>query len=360
MHEVKRRHAQRESSLPPVALSPGAESADFSTEAALLARDSGLSGDESAAQEEALLALHGRTFHFAARFLPAELRPSFVTLYAFFRTLDDLVDERDARQPTEAIAEELAAWRAWLLQGCHSRAPREPLGQRLALVLQRYGLPTAILLDFLEGLSWDLRPREFATFVELRAYCYRVAGTVGLALAYVLGGTTAPALAAAEQLGIAMQLTNILRDVGGDLRDGRLYLPLEDLRRFGLSREYLLRLLEEQRGPDEAFRALMRYQVARAYQYYARSLPGVWLLPPDRRLPILLAGRLYRRILRAIEQCHYDVLRTRAHTSLPEKLREAVLTLTLDHLWRHGEQQSAPARETEERPAAEEVPCDAP
>ncbi len=287
--------------------------------------------------EEALLATHGRTFHFAARFLPATLRPTFVTLYAFFRTLDDLVDERCEEQPVEGIAQELQSWRAWFLRDCTGSAPREPLGARLAQIVADCGLPTGIFLDFLEGLDADLQGCEFTTFEELRCYCYRVAGTVGLALAHVLGGTTPQALGAAEQLGIAMQLTNILRDVGGDLNGGRLYLPLEDLARFDLSRPALLRLLHEQRGPDEAFRGLMRYEVARAHRYYMRSLPGIWWLPPDRRLPILLAGRLYRRILRVIEQRDYDVLRARAHTSLSEKVREAVLTLTLDRLWRRGE-----------------------
>nr|BBH93268.1 squalene synthase [Thermogemmatispora argillosa] len=298
-------------------------------------------------EEEALLARHGRTFHFAARFLPGELRPSFVTLYAFFRTLDDLVDERDPAESPQTIAGELRAWRAWFLESCQGPAPREPLGARLARLVERYGLPTTLFLDFLEGLHWDLWPREFASFERLRAYCYRVAGTVGLALAHVLGATSPGALSAAEGLGIAMQLTNILRDVGGDLRKGRLYLPLEDLARFGLSRSHLLQLLNAGQGPDAAFRALMRYQVARAHLYYAQSLPGVWLLPPDRRLPILLAGRLYRRILHAIEQRGYDVLRARAHTTLSEKLREAMLALTLDRLWRRGEQLADPTLEGE-------------
>ncbi|WP_376794836.1 phytoene/squalene synthase family protein [Thermogemmatispora sp.] len=291
----------------------------------------------SQSEEEALLARHGRTFHFAARFLPGELRPSFVTLYAFFRTLDDLVDEREPGTSPEAIAGELRAWRAWFLADCQGTAPREPLGGRLAEVIAGYGVPAALFLDFLEGLHWDLWPREFASFTRLRAYCYRVAGTVGLALAHVLGATSETALAAAEGLGIAMQLTNILRDVGGDLRKGRLYLPLEDLARFGLSRSHLLHLLDSGQGPDAAFQNLMRYEVARAHLCYAQSLPGVWLLPPDRRLPILLAGRLYRRILQAIEQRGYDVLRARAHTTLSEKLREAMLALTLDRLWRRGE-----------------------
>ncbi len=135
-----------------------------------------------------------------------------------------------------------------------------------------------------------------------------------------------------------MQLTNILRDVGGDLASGRIYLPQEDLARFGSSRAHLVQLYRDRHGPDERFRALMRYQVTRAHRYYVHGMSGIWLLPRNCRLPILVAGRLYRRILTAIERKNYDVLRSRAATSFPEKLREAAIAFTLDQLWRRGEE----------------------
>ena len=291
----------------------------------------------TSASDEWLLATNGRTFHFAARFLSPKHRHQVVTLYAFFRTLDDLVDQPAESRRIEDIHIELRAWKSWFTGGYSFPAPREQLGARLAAVLVKHPIPSTIFLDFLDGLTSDLEPREVRDFRELHRYCYRVAGTVGLALAHILGIDSAQALAAAQNLGIGMQLTNILRDVGNDLGAGRIYLPHEDLERFGISRTHLFQLLKNQLGPDDRFRALMRYQVARAHRYYVRGMSGIWLLPPDCRLPILVAGRLYRRILTAIEHKDYDVLRSRAMTSFPEKVREAAIAFTLDQLWRHGE-----------------------
>lgn len=295
-----------------------------------------LSAPTSASDEE-LMATHGRTFYFAARFLSPKHRSQIVTLYAFFRTLDDLVDQPSASRRVEDIHGELLTWKRWFAEGRSSLAPREPLGAKVATILAQHQIPTTIFLDFLDGLASDLEPREVRDFRELYRYCYRVAGTVGLALAHLLGINSAQALMAAQNLGIGMQLTNILRDVGGDLAADRIYLPREDLERFGSSRAHLLQLLKKQRGPDERFRTLMHYQVARAHLYYVHGMSGIWLLPSDCRLPILVAGRLYRGILTEIERKDYDVLRSRAASSFPQKLREAAIAFTLDQLWRRGE-----------------------
>ncbi len=286
---------------------------------------------------ERILATHGRTFHFAVRFLPSKLRKPVVTLYAFFRTLDDLVDEPRERRHSREVCLELDAWRTWLTGNRLQPAPREPLGVNLARLITEYQLPIPLFLDFLEGLFADLEVRQIENLKELSRYCYAVAGTVGLAMAHLMGVTSSQALAAAEQLGIAMQLTNILRDVGDDLTGGRIYLPQQELERFGSSREHLFQLLKDQRGPDERFRALIRAQIAYTHHYYTNGIAGIWLLPQECRLPILLAARLYRRILSVIEHNDYDVLRWRAATSLPEKIREATVAFALDRLWRRGE-----------------------
>lgn len=287
--------------------------------------------------DEELLATHGKTFHFAARFLPLELRRSATILYAFFRVLDDLVDEPVPGRQCADIRAELEAWQHWFIENCTLPAPREPLGSSLAAVLGEHPVPTTIFLDFIDGLISDLGPREIRTFAEMHQYCYRVAGTVGLAMASMLGVRSASALVTAKNLGIAMQMTNILRDVGGDLALNRVYLPLDELESFGSSRTHLLTLYERQQQPDERFRALMRYQVSRTHHYYAHGMHGIWLLPTNCRLPILIAGRLYKRILTAIERNQYDVLRARASTTLPEKVYEAAIALLLDRLWRRGE-----------------------
>ena len=287
--------------------------------------------------DEWVLATYGRTFHFAARFLSPKMRRDVVTLYAFFRTLDDLVDIPAEGRRIEDIRVELDSWQSWFTGGRFFPAPREPLGSRLSAVLAEHCIPTTIFLDFLEGMFSDLEPQEMHNFGELYRYCYRVAGTVGLAMTHVMGVNSAQALVAAENLGIGMQLTNILRDVGGDLALGRIYLPREDLERFDCSPAHLARLYQDRRDPDDRFRALMRFQVARAHHYYVRGMSGIWLLPPDCRLPILVASRLYRRILTVIERKDYDVLRSRASTTFPEKVREAAIAFTLELLWSRGE-----------------------
>lgn len=299
----------------------------------------------------ALMARHARTFDLAARFLPEERRRAAITLYAFLRTLDDLVDVPAPYIPTAEARAELHAWRDWLLAGSVGGGPREPLASELARVIGTFRVPLRYLLDLLAGLESDLEPREVQTFDELRRYCYHVAGTVGLAMAHVLGAASDPALAAAENLGTAMQLTNILRDVGEDLAAGRVYLPRQELAAFGTSRERLLALRQLDQGPDAAFRRLMRFQLRRAHAYYQRGVAGIWLLPADSRLPILVATRLYRRILDEIERRDYDSLTRRAATSRWTKTREAAIAFALVSLWRSGE----PGPSPDERDGVDDV-----
>ena len=139
-----------------------------------------------------------------------------------------------------------------------------------------------------------------------------------------------------------MQRTNILRDVGEDVSSGRFYLPINTLAEFGLSRDDLHELWLAGDGPDYRMRRLMRHEIACARDLYQRGVAGVWLLPPDSRLPILIATRLYRRILAVIERNGYDTLRRRASTSGREKLEEAGIALLVDRLWRRGEHGSRP------------------
>lgn len=296
--------------------------------------------------DEELLATHGKTFHFASHFFPAQYRQAVVSLYAFFRTLDDLVDERDEHWQYHEVRQELYSWQVWFETGFCAKAPREPLGTTTANLLKQYRIPIVLFHDFLDGLLSDLEWQEFRNFPELYLYCYQVAGTVGLAMASVLGVRSMQARLAARQLGIAMQLTNILRDIGNDLSTGRTYLPYEELQRFGSSHAHLLQLYHEQRGPDERFRALMAYQIQRARRYYQEGLHGVWLLAPAHRLPILLAGRLYQQILSEIECRQYDVLRHRASTGLFTKLREVGIVCALNLLWHLGEAEAPPELES--------------
>src|SRR5690349_19363880 len=171
-----------------------------------------------------------RTFWFAARFLPAERRHAVASLYAFARAVDDLVDEPLPTRDREAIVAELAAWRVWVQHPTEHVAPEPVLARRVLPVLRAHGVPAEYLQMLVDGVSSDLTRVEIRTWSELRAYCVLVASSVGLAMCHLLGAGDDPlARDAAVELGIAMQLTNILRDVGADLRAGRIYLPADEL-----------------------------------------------------------------------------------------------------------------------------------
>ena len=272
---------------------------------------------------------HARTsFSFAARFLPRPKRDDAIDLYAFFRTLDDLVDACPAGVDTSTISDELDAWETWLSGPLTASAPREPLGSNLVRVVGRYDIPIQVFQQMLAGLRADLGSREITDDAALQTYCYQVASTVGCAMAHVLGATSPAALAAAEKLGAAMQLTNILRDVGEDLDAGRVYLPSSVLRRHGLCQADLIAMRDDRSGPDDRFREMMRSQIHHAQALYEQAMPGIWLLPGDCRLPILVAARLYRRLLRLIEQQEYDTLRRRVATSRLDKAQEALFCWT--------------------------------
>ena len=271
-----------------------------------------------------------RTFWFAARFLPAERRQAVAGLYAFARAVDDLVDEPLRTRDREEVVAELAAWRHWLDQPTQHGAPDPALAKRVLPALLSHGVPPEYLQMLVDGVTSDLSRVEIPTWSELRAYCVLVASSVGLAMCHLLRAGDDPlARDAAVELGIAMQLTNILRDVGADLRAGRIYLPADELASHGYSPARLAELAARaaRLGPtalDDRFRDLLRAQIDRARLHYHRGMHGIGRLPAEVRLAILLAARLYRAILDDIEAADYDVFTRRAATSSRFKVAEAV------------------------------------
>ena len=261
-----------------------------------------------------------RTFYYGSLFLPVEKRRAAWALYAFCRVADDIADERDLYP--EPLAD-LARWRAALLDAYAGR-PRGPVMRALADVVRRYDVPLQPALDLLDGVEMDARNATYTSFADLRLYCYRVAGTVGLLMAPVLGYESDEALALAVDLGIAQQLTNILRDIGEDLTRGRIYLPAEELAAFGYCRADL-----EQGVVNDAFIKLIEFNIERAEHYYERGMRGVRLLHGDVRLAITLSADLYRAILYRIRENSYDVFSRRAHIPLSGKLA------MLPGAWRH-------------------------
>jgi 15-cis-phytoene synthase len=241
------------------------------------------------------------------------------------RRTDELMDSAEAQQRPEAeLAARLDAWEG-RTRNLFNGQVCDGLDLVMSDTLARYPQPIQPYLDMIEGMRMDLALHRYASFAELELYCYRVAGTVGLMTQEVMGVdpayTTAPwseppdTSEAAVALGIANQLTNILRDVGEDRGRGRIYLPLDELERFGYSEQELLAGVL-----NDNWRALMRFQLQRARDWFARSEAGVRWLAPDARWPVWASLRLYRGILDVIEQHDYDVFSKRAYVPRAGKL----------------------------------------
>ena len=250
---------------------------------------------------------HSRSFFLSSQLLPAEKRRAVHALYAFCRTSDDLVD-----LPQANATQALAAWVALV------HAPQPPPDNAVLLAwndtLTRYAVPRTLPDELLAGIAMDLTVNRYPTFDDLWLYCYRVASVVGLISMQIIGYREG-AVDYAIKLGVALQLTNILRDVGEDARRGRVYLPREDLERFGLSADDILNGRR-----DEAFRSLMRFEIERAHCLYEAAWPGIALLNPDGQLAITAAAEIYRGILGKIHQSDYNVYQRRASVPLARKL----------------------------------------
>jgi phytoene synthase len=273
---------------------------------------------------EGLARRHAGNFYHAFRILPHAQRRAMCALYAFLRVTDDLADGPE--DPAEKDAS-LAAWRLalhQLLAGSYSH----PLHAAFHDTVQTYGIPREYLEAALDGVGMDLRAVHYGCFEDLYQYCYRVASVVGLACIHIWGFEDERAKRYAEKAGIAFQLTNILRDLAEDAGRGRIYLPADDLARFGYNADEL------RRGEcNDRFRALMRFEVERARAYYAESLPLVPLLQPAGRAVFLVMKRTYSGLLNAIEKRSYDVFSGRVSLSPWHKLGLVVQALPVRWGW---------------------------
>jgi 15-cis-phytoene synthase len=260
---------------------------------------------------ESLIAEHGRTFYLASSLLPADKRRAIRALYAFCRVTDDIVD-----RPERNAEEALAAWRREVIS---ARPPRDDLvGTAWADTRLRYRIPHRYAEQLIEGVARDLRRQRYATFDELAAYSYGVASTVGLMSMHIIGMTRGgheEAIPYVVKLGVALQITNILRDVGEDWRAGRVYLPGEELAAFGLTDADLAA-----GRVDDRWRTFMRFQVERNRKLYEEAWPGIAFFNRDGRFAVAAACQLYSAILGDIEAHDYDVFNRRAHVSTWGKL----------------------------------------
>lgn len=257
-------------------------------------------------------------FYHAFRLLPYAQRRAMCALYAFMRVADDLADTPPAdTEPRAAVAD----WRRQL-DAALAGSYQHDLHPAFHHTVQTYRIPPQYLYDVLDGVEMDLEPVAYRTFDELYRYCYRVASAVGLACIHIWGFKDEKAKTYAESAGIAFQLTNILRDLAEDAARQRVYVPAEDLERFGYSAAQLAR---SEQGP--AFRELMEFEVARARQYYEAAAPLTALLEPHGRAVFLVMQRTYRGLLDAIQRRDYDVFSGRVRLSRWHKLALVVRAL---------------------------------
>ncbi|MCL2656060.1 MAG: presqualene diphosphate synthase HpnD [Betaproteobacteria bacterium] len=260
-------------------------------------------------QEKA--AASGSSFYYSFLFLPTERRRAITALYAFCREVDDVVDECHDPQLAQA---KLDWWRREVAAIYHGE-PTHPVALALKAIAPRFNLPEENLLEIIDGMEMDLHQSRYLDYKNLALYCHRVAGVVGLLAAEIFGYTNRQTLKYAHELGLAFQLTNIIRDVGEDAMRGRIYLPLEDLRRFNVTAKEII-----ERQHSERFEALMRFQIERAETHYAQALE---LLPrEDRRKQKagLIMAAIYRELLHEIQAEGCKVLTQRTSLTSSRKL----------------------------------------
>lgn len=248
-----------------------------------------------------LSAHYSHAFYLASSLLSGKKRRAIRALYALCRTVDNLVDT-----PGGSARKELEVWRRRML------SPDPPANDLMAVAWadthHRYRIPHRLVEQLIDGVAQDAARVRYRTFEDLAGYAYRVASTVGLMSMQIIGFSGPEAIPYAIELGVALQLTNVLRDVGEDWRMGRVYLPGEELEGFGVTEDDLAAGTVEDR-----WRALMRFQIERNRQLYAEAWPGINLLHRDGRFAVAAATDLYCGILDDIESHDFDVLRRRAH-----------------------------------------------
>ena len=240
-----------------------------------------------------------RNFYYGFALLPTEKRNALCALYAFMRHADDISDSDTDPNKNERLTE----WRVVMLRALEGDYGESRVWPAFHHAVKKYGIPVSYLQDLMDGTEMDLTIKRYPTFEHLARYCYCVAGAVGLCCVHVFGFKDPKAVELAPKLGTAFQLTNILRDVSEDYAMGRVYLPQEDLDRFGCT--------ESDLGIPVAspgFVELMRFECDRAWRYYAEAAPLLQLISVDSQAALWTLSRIYSRILEKIEAIGYDVL----------------------------------------------------
>ncbi len=253
----------------------------------------------------------GSSFYYSFLFLPPDKRRAITALYAFCREVDDVVDEC---ADVDVARARLSWWSGEISELFHG-TPQHPVTRALSEAVNEFDLPESRFRDVIAGMEMDLNHKGYATFEELKVYCHRVAGVVGLMAAEIFGRTQAATLEYAENLGTAFQLTNIIRDIGEDARRNRIYIPLDEQTRFGVDSTDIL-----QRRSSTSFENLIRFQIARARQYYERALGALPAADHRAQRPGLVMAAIYQSLLNDIEARQTNVLTQRATMTPIRKL----------------------------------------
>src|SRR4051794_4519782 len=249
-----------------------------------------------------------KNFYYSFVLLSAQQRKAMCAIYAFMRYCDDLSDEPGASRAA------IERWRAEMEAALDGHFSGHPVWPAFHHTVRRFGIPRQYFREMIAGVASDLEPRRIESFDELYRYCYQVASVVGLTTIHIFGFDTPSALPLAEKCGVAFQLTNILRDIREDAGRERVYLPAEDLARFGVSEDDL-----RSGNRNEAVLRLLHFEAARARRYYDESRPLLDLIHPRSRPSLEALITIYSRLLERIEQRNYDVFTTRVRLSAAEK-----------------------------------------
>lgn len=259
-----------------------------------------------------------KNFYYSFLLLENAQRNAMCAIYAFMRHCDDLADDPASTNKTQ-LQQSIAIWRVQLDHTLAGQIDSDnPIWPAFYDSVRRYSIPHRFFHEMIDGITSDIEPRQIQTYEELYQYCYQVASVVGLTVVHIFGFQSVRALLLAEKCGIAFQLTNIMRDVREDAELGRVYLPAEDLARFGVSVEQL------RAGPEnEPFRQLMRFEGSRARACYQESAPLLDLIQPKSRRSLWALREIYLRLLHRIERANYGVLSRRIN--VPKRTKIALL-----------------------------------
>ncbi|MGC2166386.1 MAG: presqualene diphosphate synthase HpnD [Gallionella sp.] len=262
-------------------------------------------------------AASGSSFYYSFRFLPADKRRAITALYAFCREVDDVVDDCSDEQVARTT---LNWWRAQVAE-IYAGKPQHPVGQALVPVVAQFNLPQEHLLEIIDGMEMDLEHHRYDDFKSLQLYCYRVASVVGLLSAEIFGYQDRQTLKYAHDLGIAFQLTNIIRDVGEDARRNRIYLPMDEMQQFGVTATEILNAKE-----TANFSKLMEFQVDRARRFYQQALDHLPAIDKSSQRTGLVMAAIYRATLDEVVASGCHVLKERISLTPLRKLWLAWIT----------------------------------